>query len=120
MDMKILFDLLKEVREDQKNHGRELSKQSAYLENLDSDVKELKVSVLQNTEDISHHIRRTDILQELHKDNQKRIANSEERLDKLEEPVKARKWLKKNTKSVKVILSIVLITVSILAFFLNK
>lgn len=96
MDLKIVFDLLKEVREDQKQHGIELAKQSTYLEKMDSDVKDLKTTVFKNTEDIAHHIKRTDILEKLHKDNESKIEQDQKRLNALEEPVKAKAWIKKN------------------------
>lgn len=116
-NMDILLDLLKEVREDQKAHGKELSKQSAYLENMDTDVRELKSSVSKNTEDIAHHIRRTDILEKLHLDNQAKIAQGEIRINKLEEPGKAISWLKKHLIAITGVIATI---VSILAFFLNK
>ena len=100
MDLKIILDLLKEVREDQKEHSKELYKQSAYLQSMDSDVKELKITVSKNTEDIAHHIRRTDLLQELHSENQERIEKSEARLEKLEEPVKAKEWIKNHAVAI--------------------
>lgn len=115
--MDILLDLLKEVREDQKEHGKELSKQSAYLEGMDADVKELKSTVSKNTEDIAHHIRRTDILEKLHKDNQAKIAQGERRLDKLEEPGKAIEWLKKHIIAISGVIAAI---ASILVFLLNK
>lgn len=117
MDLKMLYDLLQEVREDQKQHSRELYKQSAYLENMDSDVKELKTTVGRNTEDIAHHIRRTDILQDLHKDNQRKIEMSEARIDKLEEPIKAKEWVKKNVIAISAIITTL---ISIAALLLNK
>jgi hypothetical protein len=117
MDLKIILDLLQEVREDQKEHGKELSKQSVYLENMDADVKELKASVNINTADIAHHIRRTDILEDLHKDNQARIVSGEARLEKLEEPVKAKAWFKKHMIAISAIITAL---VSIAAMLLNK
>lgn len=116
-DLEILLELLKEVREDQKQHGQALAKQSAYLENMDVDVKELKVTVARNTEDISHHIRRTDILEELHKDNQKKISQSEKRLERLEEPGKAISWLKKHIIAISGVIAAI---ASVLAFLLGK
>jgi len=116
-NMDILLDLLKEVREDQKEHGKELSKQSAYLENMDVDVKELKTSVFKNTEDIAHHIRRTDLLQALHKENQTKIIQSEQRISKLEEPGKAIAWLRKHLIAITGVIAAI---ATILALFLNK
>jgi hypothetical protein len=116
VDLKIVFELLKEVREDQKKHGTELAKQSAYLENMDSDVKQLKGEVAQNTKDLAHHIKRTDILETLHRDNQKKIELSETRLENLEEPVKAKEWLKKHVVT---IVSVVTAIASIVALILE-
>mgnify|MGYP001564770652 FL=1 len=115
--MDIILDLLKEVREDQKEHGKELSKQSAYLENMDIDVKELKANVSRNTEDIAHHIRRTDMLEALHKDNQISIEQGAKRISKLEEPGKAIAWFKKHLV---VVTGVIAAIASILAFFINK
>lgn len=117
LNLEILIDLLKEVREDQKQHSKELAKQSAYLEGMDVDVKELKVTVSKNTEDISYHIMRTDLLEELHKDNQARIAQGERRIEKLEEPGKSLTWLKKNIIAVSTVVAAI---ASILAFLLKK
>lgn len=116
-ETELLLELLREVREEQKQHGKELVKQSTYLEGMDSDIKELKPVVQKNTEDISHHIRRTDLLEDLHRDNQKRIELSELRLQKLEEPVKAKAWLKKHIVA---ITGVIAAMTSILAFFLGK
>lgn len=116
-ELDLLLDLLKEVREDQKQHGKELSKQSVYLETMDADVKELKTTVSKNTDDIAHHIRRTDILEALHKDNQAKIERSEERLDKLEEPVKAKAWVKAHIVS---IISVLTAIASIVALILEQ
>lgn len=104
-ELDLLLGLLKEVREDQKQHGKELSKQSVYLETMDADVKELKNTVGRNTEDIAEHIRRTDLLEKLHRDNQFKIESSEKRLDKLEEPKKAMAWVKAHLISLLAILA---------------
>jgi len=124
VDLKIVFELLKEVREDQKKHGIELAKQTADLDNLKQDVSELKEDVSRNTEDVAHHIRRTDLLQELHKDNQQaieknelKIVESEARLDKLEEPVKAKEWIKSHIVTIS---AVVTALASIAAFLIEK
>ena len=117
VDLKMLFELLKEVREDQKTHGMELAKQSAILDNLDNDVKDLKKTVARNTEDIAHHIRRTDGLQDLYDSNRTRITDVETRVGKLEEPVKAKAWIKSNLVSV---ISICTAIGSFIAFLYEK
>ena len=83
-DNKMIYDLLKEVREDQKKQGDELQEQSKCLLIVQGDLK--------------YHIRRTDILEDLHKDNQKKIELSEKRIDKLEAPNKASKYLTEKWK----------------------
>jgi hypothetical protein len=117
VDLKIIFDLLKEVREDQKQQGQELAKQGAHIENMAADVCELKASVSKNTEDIAHHIKRTDLLQELHQENQAKIEKSEARLDKLEEPVKAKEWIKQHIITISAIVTAV---ASAVAFLVEK
>lgn len=84
MDWKMIYDLLKEVREDQKKHGEELIKQSVCLDGLEKNVDK-------NTKDLTYHIHRTDVLEGLYK-------TSEERITKLEEPEKAAAYLKKKWK----------------------
>ena len=109
MDYKMIYDLLKELRGDvkdvkneQKNHGEELVRQSLCLNNLEKDVH-------RNTNNVELHMKRTDaveeslsLLRELHQDNQKKIIGSatkidhnKERIDSLEEPGKVRGLLKK-------------------------
>lgn len=124
VDLKIVFELLKEVREDQKKHGIELAKQTADLNNLKQDVSELKTTVNKNTDDIAHHIRRTDLLQELHRDNQEAIKENADnieksvvRLDKLEEPVKAKEWIKTHMVTIS---AVVTALASIAAFLIEK
>lgn len=119
MELKIILDLLKEVRDDQKKHGTELAKQSACLENMDADFKELKATVRENTDDIAHHIKRTDILEALHKDNQKKIDLNEERLDKLEEPIKAKEWIKKYMITISAVIT-ALVSIAALVLEHNK
>ena len=87
----LIIKLLEEVRVDQKEHTKELTKQSISLVSLESTVKK-------NTEDLIYHIRRTDMLEELHKDNSKKIQKNEKRIMTLEEPQKAAEYLKKNWK----------------------
>lgn len=99
MDEKIIYDLLKEVRADQKRHSEELAKQSSYLDKMDRDLERLKDVTEKNTKDIEEHIRRTDLLEDLHKLNEGKIELNNQRLAILEEPVKAKAWIKKNLLS---------------------
>ena len=77
----------------------------------------MKASVSKNTEDIAHHIKRTDLLQELHKENQDAIKSNEARLDKLEEPVKAKEWIKNHVVTISAIATAL---ASIVAFLIEK
>ena len=81
---KMIYDLLKEVRENQKKHGEELQEQSKCLVSVQHDLK--------------YHIKRTDLLEDLHKDNQSKIEQGQKRLDKLEEPGKVSQYLSKKWK----------------------
>lgn len=119
-ELRLIRELLREVREDQKRHGNELSKQSVYLETMDADVKELKSTVARNTEDIAHHIRRTDALQDLYDSHRTQIDASEERLSKLEEPVKAKAWVKANLVTVMSVLTAIATVAAWLFEHFNK
>jgi hypothetical protein len=70
--MDLVIDLLKEVREEQKNQSLLLSSHDISLVQITSDLN-------RNTNDVAEHIKRTCLL--------------EERVDKLEEPIKTRKYL---------------------------
>lgn len=72
----ILFDLLKKVDEKLDSHTDSLAR--------------LETQVEQNTRDLSHHIARTDLLEEQVELNKKSL---EKRLDILEEPGIAKKFL---------------------------
>lgn len=58
------------------------------MEELKRELREIKECQIRIEEDIRHHIKRTDILEELHKDNERRIGL-------LEEPAKAHQYLVK-------------------------
>ena len=96
MDNKELFDLLREMQEEQREQGKENAKQSIHLEHLKEDVSEIKKSVDINTKDLAYHIKRSDNLEKITKNNEDKITNNSQRIEKLEEPVKAKKWLKKH------------------------
>lgn len=76
----MIYDLLTEVRGDVKE--------------MKDDLGNVKINVAQNTSDLKHHIRRTDLLQDLHESNKKLIKANEKKIEELEEPHKAKKWLK--------------------------
>lgn len=91
----MLYDLVKEIREDQKKHGEELAKQSVSLNSLGAEQTEIK-------KDLKYHIKRTDevqesnkMLTELHQDNQKKIQQNETRIKLLEEPIEEKKAVDK-------------------------
>lgn len=135
MDNKTIYDLLKEMREDQKEHGKSIQesekvlvKQSEQLGAVQKDIEQMKIDVADNKDGLLEHMRRTDILEKLHEnaqklhiDNAKKIYELEKlhidnskRIEKLEEPQKAKDWLKKNYLNV---VSIITATASILALF---
>ena len=111
-DNKIIYDLLKEMREDQKHQGKkqveqgeELVKQRVCLDNVQGNIKKIHQDVAENKEDWRTHMKRTDVLEQLHQDNQRRIDELEvkskkkdERISKLEKPAIAKAWLKENLK----------------------
>jgi chromosome segregation ATPase len=119
-ELRYIRELLKEVRDDQKRHGTELAKQSVYLEQMDMDVKELKTTVSINTKDIAHHIKRTDDLQDLYQSYVTKIDQSHERLNKLEEPVKAKAWVKAHLVSIISVLTAIASIVALVLEHTNK
>ena len=76
-DNKIMLDLLKEVRDEQKEQGKSLV--------------QMQTDTARNADSLEEHMRRTDALELLHKDN-------EERIEALEVPGQTRaqiiKWVK--------------------------
>ena len=56
------------------------------LEDVSDEVQEIRESQVRTENDIKYHIKRTNLLEDLHKDNQNRIVA-------LEEPGKARTYL---------------------------
>lgn len=56
------------------------------MEELKKELGVIRESQIRMEQDIKHHIRRTDLLEELHKDNERRIVI-------LEEPAKAKQYL---------------------------
>lgn len=122
-NQKIIYDLLKEMRADQKeqirqlsSHGEELIHQKTSIEKIQSDSSEMKSDVRDLKDNMAEHMRRTDgveqmvvILQELHTDNQKRIEELEEDSKKKDEIIRELKttnlvntrvktWIKDNIK----------------------
>lgn len=79
MDNNVIYDLLKEVREELSEQKEQYAEHGKCLVQIQSDLK--------------YHIKRTDLLEDLHKDNLTQIKQNKERLERLEEPVKAKKYL---------------------------
>jgi hypothetical protein len=95
-DDKIMYDLLKEVRNDQKRQHLESVAQGKCLVEIKGDLK--------------YHIKRTDILEDLHNDNQAGITKNSERIQKLELPGKSRAYLAKWWKA---ITSVIIVAIAI-------
>ena len=101
MDNQIMYDLLREVREDQKKHGEELAKQSVWLIYIQKDVQI-------NTDDLSEHIKRTQLNEDQIKILKDMSENINKRVEVLEEPNKVKDFLyKRSTKYFAIITSIV-------------
>lgn len=103
MSDEIILSLLKEVREGQKSHE---IKQAKLIERFDSMHNVLE----KNTKDLEYHVKRTNLLEDLHRDNQRKIEINEEllkgnrdkeepglikRVEALEKPAKFNKELVK-------------------------
>ena len=78
-DSKIIYDLLQEVRIDQKTHSKELAKQSICL-------AKMEMSIQKNTADLSEH--KEGVIQ-----CRKLIQTNAKRIEKLEEPKRFIKFL---------------------------
>lgn len=91
MDIKTIYELLKEVREDQKEHVREghqtkeaVIQQAADIKNIKQNLDDMKSDIYENKENLREHMQRTyqveigqekmfSELEKLHKDNLTRI-----------------------------------------------
>lgn len=108
-DIKIALDLIKEVREDQRDIKEGLLEQTVLFrehikqdEEMYHEIKNINSTLFRNTLDLERHIMRTDILQ----DDQAKIVDTLEtireafksmtkRVEVLEEPEKAKAYLYK-------------------------
>ena len=130
MDSKVIYDLLNEVREDQKKDSEKLHKVDASISFIQSEVREIKEETKVNTKNLSEHMRRTDgvenmvsVLTSLHQDNQKRIESLEEdskkkdqEISELKNKEKAERNLKQKIKdNIGWIIGIVAATVGIIS-----
>lgn len=57
------------------------------MDEVKQDIKDIRDCQIRMEEDLKHHIKRTDILEDLHKDNEKRIV-------KLEQPMSVKQLIK--------------------------
>ena len=111
-NQKLVYDLLKEVRADQKTDSKKISATEACVSSIKDKLEEVERNTDENTKGLQKHMSRTeiaekglDILTDLHKDNQDRIKNLEEDskkkaelLNNLRVEKEAKKWLKDNLK----------------------
>lgn len=98
MDDKMIYDLLKEVRDEQRDQGKCLTR--------------MEVDIKRNTEDLIDHMEQTKTVKDLHAQNEKRIEYNEMflygdkvkdkedhgivgRVEDLEAPAKAKAYLRK-------------------------
>ena len=109
MDDKMVYDLLKEVRDEQREQGKSLSR-------MEFDISNIKVDVKRNTDDLILHMAQTQTVKELHAQNEKRIELNEKHLygavgvadddgligkvSKLEEPSNFKAYLYKHSMKV--------------------
>lgn len=88
----LIYDLLKEVREDQKD-----LKETSYEHRLETKDWQSKTDqrMQRIEEDLKYHIKRTDVLEDLHMSNEGKIGANSERISELEEPKKVLSLIKK-------------------------
>lgn len=100
----MIYDLLKADREEATDFRKEVrashKETSDKLNKLETETAERlsKIELLdeqQNTQ-LAEHMRRTDILEKLHIDNQDKIKSNDDRITVLEEPGKVRRYIKNN------------------------
>lgn len=106
MDANIVYDLLKEVRDDQKEDSKKIEKTATHVEGIQEELKEVKKETALNTKHMGEHMARTEIaerglqiLTDLHLDNQKRIELLEEDVKKKEVEKEAKKQFKNILKN---------------------
>lgn len=96
MSNEIILDLLKEVRMEQKDHSKSLN-------NMEKDI-------CRNADDLKDHMKRTDILEKLHKDNQDRIRV-------LEKPSIARMYIVKSFLVIGSVASAIIVIAKVIGLF---
>lgn len=103
VDNQIIYDLLKEVREEQKNLGKEMAEHKAvFQDHIEQDakmydeLKKINEILAENTQIVKEHERRSLAIELVvlgdGTENNKGLVG---RLDKLEEPEKAKEYLYK-------------------------
>ncbi|HLD91715.1 MAG TPA: hypothetical protein VI911_12010 [Patescibacteria group bacterium] len=90
MDNQVLYDLLKEVRDEQRRHGDELSYQSAALNFIREEVKVNTVDLKEHKEGV---IQNREALRILKEDFEKSKKEIDSEIDKLKEPDKFKSWM---------------------------
>jgi len=98
MDEKVVYDLLKELREDQQKqndvllqHTKELTYQSVSLDHLSDDLKKISQDAHNNSTNISKYISKIEVLDILQKEANTNIKNNNNKIDQLERPSKSTK-----------------------------
>lgn len=103
-DIKVLYDLLKEMREDQKEHGKELAAQSNMLIAIQKDVEV-------NTKDLTEHkegvIQNRKGLREVREEIGEIRETYDKKIIELEQPKKFQGWLYNKYVKILTITSIV-------------
>jgi len=106
----MVYDLLKEVRDEQREQGKTLYR-------MESDIKRNTEDLKRNTDDLILHMEQTKTVKDLHAQNEKCIEYNEKflygdkekdkdddgivgRVEKLEEPNKVKDYLYKNSMKV--------------------
>lgn len=97
------------IKEDQAKINTTLKYQKEILERLSKDIDK-------NTQDLEHHIKRTDILEILYKDSFQEVEKVEARLDIIEEPIKAAAYI---TKKWKLYTGVLIVIISIVGAILK-
>jgi len=107
-DQKIIYDLLTEVRNDQKKDSKRIQKTETCVSNMQGELAEVKRETKLNTKHMGEHMNRTALteesnrlLRELHQDNQKRIEALEDSDKKKAEEISSLKEAKQVDEKVK-------------------
>lgn len=95
MDLKLICDLLKEIRKEQQEQSKSLARHSEHLINIEQDVAV-------NTEDLKEHMKRSlaneegiKVLRDTLKNSQKQLEKHNESLNELQKHHEFRTWIQK-------------------------